>query len=105
MRDNTTFQKTFTICQYHLDFLEQKDPNASNALRHELDEVIENETKIIRKTIFDTSLTFVSFGIILLLFSYMLNDFVIKGACIAIGAFLFGYGAIGGINNILQTRK
>lgn len=105
MRDDTTFQKTFTICQYHLDFLESIDNNASNALRTELDKIIEyREKKTIKETV-DASLNFISFGVVLMLLSFVINDLVMRFCCVAIGVFLFGYGAIGGIKNILSKPR
>jgi len=105
LKDNTTFQKTFTICQYHLDYLESKDQNASNALRSELDKLIDDkEGKTIKETI-DNSLNFIAFGVVLMLLSYIINDLVMQFACVAIGSFLFAYGAIGGIKNLLSKSR
>jgi len=108
MSDNIPFQKTFTIYQKHIDFLGTIDKNNdSNALRKVLDNEI-NHTKRKDRTIMqDRMVSFISYGCILWLISYLITDNpILNIVTIAIGAFLFGYGAIGGIKNILRyTRR
>ena len=103
--NNALFQKTFTIYQYHLDFLEEQDENASNALRKELDGLINAKNKNKKKENYDNVFNFMGFGMILFLLSFVLVEPPAKIASVAIGAFLFGYGAIGGIKNILQQAR
>jgi len=97
-----TFQKTFTICQRHLDYLESKDKHASKALRKELDIAMKKDSRFNKKEVFNQSLNLISFGLILLLFSYIITSFSLKIICMGLGAFLLGYGTLGGLKDVLQ---
>jgi len=105
MSNNIPFQKTFTIKQEHLDYLQSKDNNVSNALRNVLDESINHYWRKDRTIINDRMISFISYGCILWLISYLITNLILSIVTIAIGSFLFGYGVIGGIKNILQRKQ
>lgn len=97
-----TFQKTFTINQRHLDFLEHRGKESvSEALRTELDRLINKKTK----KVFDDMIVYIGYGMLFLIVSMLLNIFVAKVLAIGFGAFFLAYGGIGGIFNVLRAKK
>lgn len=98
-------QKTFTLYPHHIVFLEGINENTSLALRTVLDSISNGEKQVKHKQILDTAVTYVSLGLICMLLSYIVDSFVIKSFCILIGAFLFAYGAMGGVMGALQRTK
>lgn len=99
---DTTLQKTFTIFPRHIVFLEGVNENTSLALRTVLDSIVSGENQLRKKQIIDGMVTYVSFGLICMLLSYIVSNVCIMLVCIMLGVFLFAYGLIGGVLGALQ---
>ena len=105
MKDTSTFQKTFTICQYHLDFLEGINQNTSATLRDLLDKAINTDNKHNSREIRDKSVIFISFSMVVFLLGYSIPELYVKVGAFVIGGFLLCYGSIGGLLNVLRLSK
>ena len=102
MVEERTFQKTFTINQRHLDFLETRGKESvSEALRTELDRLLKTH----KKKIFDDMVVYIGYGMLFLIVSMLLNIFLAKVIAVGFGAFFLAYGGIGGVNNVLRAKR
>lgn len=102
MVEERTFQKTFTICQKHLDFLETRGKDSvSEALRSEIDKLLKPE----KKKMFDDMVIYMAFGMLFLILSMLITIFTAKVLAVGFGAFFLAYGGIGGLINVLRAKK
>ena len=98
------FGKTFTVCQRHIDFLENINKNTSLALRTLLDSLSRQNKKLEIKKIIDESLFFICFGLVFFILALLSTDFV-SVICTGIGIFILSYGLIGGVFGALSRTK
>ena len=103
--DTSTFQKTFTICQYHLDFLKTIDDNDSYALRKLLDKSMVDVDKEKKKQARDIGVMMIGFGCMMYILG--VSDINLAGRLISFcaGSFFIVYGVMEGFWNVLQLRK
>ena len=100
-----TTKRSFVLSESHYAFLEKINSNTNLALRTVLDSIIKNEKRIIKKEIADSILMYVGVGLLLFIFSYAVQDYLIKIVAIVAGAFFFAYGAGGAFHCDTGNRK
>ena len=97
--------KTFRLYPHHMHLLKNVNENLSESIRLVLDEYIEMKKYQDKKAILKENLIIVSFGILFILLSFNMINFLITIFATAIGLFLISYGVSGGIINAIRRTR